>query len=196
MGRGIYHTFGFHSFVPRNVVCFIYKSWKIRDQIKRVVKIQCVPTNKSAIYLEIGLKSAAAYFIYPYFCWKSRTYQVCSFWLFSIKPISIPRILWCSCCVFKLYTETKIAYTWLTIIIFLHFFKSVKNNRSCCIETSMLTFFFTDGDTFAYTLKQPVGVCGLIVPWNAPILMFISKVGTALAAGMLTPLAPVKHNMK
>lgn len=42
----------------------------------------------------------------------------------------------------------------------------------------------SDGDTFTYTLKQPVGVCGLILPWNAPVAMFASKVVTALAAGM------------
>ncbi|KAJ0178893.1 hypothetical protein K1T71_005668 [Dendrolimus kikuchii] len=39
-----------------------------------------------------------------------------------------------------------------------------------------------DGDMFTYTLKQPVGVCGLILPWNVPILMFLNKVCTALAA--------------
>ncbi|KAJ0178890.1 hypothetical protein K1T71_005665 [Dendrolimus kikuchii] len=44
-------------------------------------------------------------------------------------------------------------------------------------------FSITDGDFFTYTLKQPVGVCGLILPWNVPIIMFISKVCTALAAG-------------
>lgn len=33
------------------------------------------------------------------------------------------------------------------------------------------------------TLKQPVGVCGLIVPWNFPAAMITRKIGPALAAG-------------
>ncbi|PSN70212.1 succinic semialdehyde dehydrogenase [Corynespora cassiicola Philippines] len=34
-----------------------------------------------------------------------------------------------------------------------------------------------------YTLKQPVGVCGLITPWNFPAAMITRKIGPALAAG-------------
>ncbi|KAL4787394.1 Aldehyde/histidinol dehydrogenase [Aspergillus varians] len=33
------------------------------------------------------------------------------------------------------------------------------------------------------TIKQPVGVCGLITPWNFPAAMITRKVGPALAAG-------------
>ncbi|KAK5232355.1 hypothetical protein LTR47_006568 [Exophiala xenobiotica] len=33
------------------------------------------------------------------------------------------------------------------------------------------------------TLRQPFGVCGAIIPWNVPLLMFINKVGPALATG-------------
>ena len=33
------------------------------------------------------------------------------------------------------------------------------------------------------TLKQPVGVCGLITPWNFPAAMITRKIGPALAAG-------------
>ncbi|KAI8424184.1 hypothetical protein MSG28_002768 [Choristoneura fumiferana] len=50
-----------------------------------------------------------------------------------------------------------------------------------------------DGDLFSYTLKQPVGVCGLILPWNAPILMFINKVCTALAAGCTVVVKPAEQ---
>lgn len=28
-----------------------------------------------------------------------------------------------------------------------------------------------DGDYFAYTRHEPVGVCGQIIPWNFPLLM-------------------------
>ncbi|ODM18836.1 Succinate-semialdehyde dehydrogenase [NADP(+)] GabD [Aspergillus cristatus] len=34
-----------------------------------------------------------------------------------------------------------------------------------------------------FTLKQPVGVCGLITPWNFPAAMITRKIGPALAAG-------------
>lgn len=34
-----------------------------------------------------------------------------------------------------------------------------------------------------YTIKQPIGVCGLITPWNWPAGMVTRKIGPALAAG-------------
>lgn len=34
-----------------------------------------------------------------------------------------------------------------------------------------------------FTVKEPVGVCGLITPWNFPAAMITRKVGPALAAG-------------
>ena len=36
---------------------------------------------------------------------------------------------------------------------------------------------------FAYTLRQPVGVCGQIIPWNYPLAMAAWKLGPALACG-------------
>lgn len=41
----------------------------------------------------------------------------------------------------------------------------------------------TDPESFNYTRHEPVGVCGQIIPWNFPILMWSWKVGPALAAG-------------
>lgn len=41
----------------------------------------------------------------------------------------------------------------------------------------------TDPDTLNYTRHEPVGVCGQIIPWNFPVLMWAWKVGPALAAG-------------
>ncbi len=38
-------------------------------------------------------------------------------------------------------------------------------------------------DKFVYTLRQPVGVVGLIIPWNFPILMAAWKLAPALACG-------------
>lgn len=40
-----------------------------------------------------------------------------------------------------------------------------------------------DGDYFAYTRHEPVGVVGQIIPWNFPLLMLAWKLGPALATG-------------
>lgn len=41
-----------------------------------------------------------------------------------------------------------------------------------------------------YSLKQPVGVCGLIVPWNYPMTMAAWKIAPAVAAGCTVVLKP------
>jgi betaine-aldehyde dehydrogenase len=41
--------------------------------------------------------------------------------------------------------------------------------------------------------KRPVGVCGLIVPWNDPIDLVLRKLGAALAAGCTTVVKPASH---
>lgn len=41
----------------------------------------------------------------------------------------------------------------------------------------------TDTDSLTYTRHEPVGVCGQIIPWNFPLLMFAWKIGPALATG-------------
>ncbi|KLU89404.1 aldehyde dehydrogenase [Magnaporthiopsis poae ATCC 64411] len=38
-------------------------------------------------------------------------------------------------------------------------------------------------DMFHYTRQEPIGVCGQIIPWNFPLLMFAWKIGPALATG-------------
>lgn len=40
-----------------------------------------------------------------------------------------------------------------------------------------------DGPHHVQTLHEPIGVCGQIIPWNFPLLMFVWKVGPALATG-------------
>ena len=37
--------------------------------------------------------------------------------------------------------------------------------------------------TFAFTRREPLGVCGQIIPWNFPLLMFIWKICPAIATG-------------
>jgi len=41
----------------------------------------------------------------------------------------------------------------------------------------------TNKDTFSYTRQEPIGVCGQIIPWNFPLLMFSWKIGPAIACG-------------
>ncbi|GAA5987495.1 hypothetical protein JCM11641_003848 [Rhodosporidiobolus odoratus] len=42
----------------------------------------------------------------------------------------------------------------------------------------------------AYTVLEPIGVCGQIIPWNYPIGMWSWKVGPALAAGCTIVMKP------
>ncbi|MGV3527170.1 MAG: betaine-aldehyde dehydrogenase [Candidatus Sericytochromatia bacterium] len=44
-----------------------------------------------------------------------------------------------------------------------------------------------------YTLKEPVGVCAQIIPWNFPLLMAAWKLGPALAAGNTVVLKPAEQ---
>jgi aldehyde dehydrogenase (NAD+) len=47
-----------------------------------------------------------------------------------------------------------------------------------------------EGPYFAYTLREPVGVVGAIVPWNFPLNLAMWKVAPALAAGCTVVLKP------
>jgi acyl-CoA reductase-like NAD-dependent aldehyde dehydrogenase len=48
-------------------------------------------------------------------------------------------------------------------------------------------------NTLCYTRKEPVGVCGQIIPWNFPLLMAAWKVAPALAAGCTVVLKPAEQ---
>ncbi|XP_073949669.1 aldehyde dehydrogenase X, mitochondrial-like [Choristoneura fumiferana] len=50
-----------------------------------------------------------------------------------------------------------------------------------------------DGDVLSFTLKEPVGVCGSILPWNYPVPMFIWKIAPALAAGCTLVVKPAEQ---
>ncbi|CAH0047658.1 unnamed protein product [Clonostachys solani] len=45
----------------------------------------------------------------------------------------------------------------------------------------------------AYTTREPLGVCGAIIPWNFPLSMVAYKVGPALAAGNTMVLKPAEQ---
>ncbi|HEV7219191.1 MAG TPA: aldehyde dehydrogenase family protein, partial [Terriglobales bacterium] len=46
---------------------------------------------------------------------------------------------------------------------------------------------------FAYTLREPVGVVGQIIPWNFPLLMAAWKLAPALAVGCTVILKPAEQ---
>src|SRR5580704_10093657 len=45
----------------------------------------------------------------------------------------------------------------------------------------------------AYTLREPIGVVGQIIPWNFPLLMAAWKLGPALATGCTVVLKPAEQ---
>jgi len=48
------------------------------------------------------------------------------------------------------------------------------------------------GDWLVYTRREPIGVVGAIIPWNAPAAMLVLKLGPALAAGCTVVLKPAE----
>ncbi len=48
-------------------------------------------------------------------------------------------------------------------------------------------------NVLSYTVREPVGVCGAIIPWNYPLMMAVWKVGPALAAGNSLVLKPAEQ---
>jgi acyl-CoA reductase-like NAD-dependent aldehyde dehydrogenase len=51
----------------------------------------------------------------------------------------------------------------------------------------------SDPSFFNFTLREPVGVCGQIIPWNFPLLMAAWKLGPALACGNTVVLKPAEQ---
>ncbi|PYX42324.1 MAG: betaine-aldehyde dehydrogenase [Acidobacteria bacterium] len=53
---------------------------------------------------------------------------------------------------------------------------------------------YTPGAKYlAYTLREPVGVVGQIIPWNFPLLMAAWKLGPALATGCTVVIKPAEQ---
>ncbi|KAK2171980.1 hypothetical protein NP493_1008g00066 [Ridgeia piscesae] len=50
-----------------------------------------------------------------------------------------------------------------------------------------------DGDYFAYTRKEPIGVCGQIIPWNFPVVLCMEKLSPVLASGCTCVLKPAEQ---
>ncbi len=52
---------------------------------------------------------------------------------------------------------------------------------------------YQGGDHMVLTLREPVGVVGAVIPWNAPLLLFAQKVAPALAAGCTIVAKPSEY---
>jgi len=62
------------------------------------------------------------------------------------------------------------------------------------IEGASIPLSLAPGGSFhAYTLREPVGVVGQIVPWNFPLVMAAWKIAPALAAGCTVVLKPAEQ---
>jgi aldehyde dehydrogenase (NAD+) len=85
--------------------------------------------------------------------------------------------------------------------------KPIRDSRSFDVPATVETFRyyagFADkvygqtipipGRFFTYTLREPVGVVGQIIPWNFPMLMVAWKWAPALAAGCTLVLKPAEQ---
>ncbi len=61
-------------------------------------------------------------------------------------------------------------------------------------NTIPLSVPYTPGARYlSYTLREPVGVVGQIIPWNFPLLMAAWKLGPALATGCTVVLKPAEQ---
>jgi phenylacetaldehyde dehydrogenase len=62
------------------------------------------------------------------------------------------------------------------------------------IEGNTIPISFGGGQKYlAYTVREPVGVAGQIIPWNFPLLMAAWKLGPALATGCTVILKPAEQ---
>lgn len=52
--------------------------------------------------------------------------------------------------------------------------------------------FDVPGPSQSFTVREPIGVCAQIVPWNYPLLMGVWKLAPALAAGNVCVLKPAE----
>jgi phenylacetaldehyde dehydrogenase len=61
------------------------------------------------------------------------------------------------------------------------------------IEGTTIPISSPRGKYFAYTLREPVGVVGQIIPWNFPLIMAAWKLAPALAVGCTCILKPAEQ---
>ena len=52
---------------------------------------------------------------------------------------------------------------------------------------------YQGGDHMVMTLREPIGVVGAVIPWNAPLMLAAQKLAPALAAGCTVVLKPSEY---
>lgn len=67
---------------------------------------------------------------------------------------------------------------------------SVEYYAGILLGLSGETLNISDPTLADFTLREPIGVCGLITPWNYPALLAVLKIAPALAAGNTAVLKP------
>ena len=60
-------------------------------------------------------------------------------------------------------------------------------------KTADIVAPFPGAECFGYTVKEPVGVVGAIIPWNVPLMLASWKLAPALAAGCTVVLKPAEQ---
>jgi betaine-aldehyde dehydrogenase len=55
------------------------------------------------------------------------------------------------------------------------------------------TYNVPDPDTQAFVIREPLGVCAQIIPWNYPLMMAVWKLAPCLAAGNSSVIKPSEH---
>ncbi len=85
--------------------------------------------------------------------------------------------------------------------------KPIQNSRAIDIPSAISCFEYfagwadkitgetipVEGDFFTYTLREPVGVVGAIIPWNFPLVLAAGKIAPALACGCTVVLKPAEQ---
>ena len=61
------------------------------------------------------------------------------------------------------------------------------------IEGTTIPISMPGAKYFAYTVREPIGVVGQIIPWNFPLIMAALKLAPALAAGCTVVLKPAEQ---
>jgi acyl-CoA reductase-like NAD-dependent aldehyde dehydrogenase len=60
------------------------------------------------------------------------------------------------------------------------------------IEGEVIPNSFPQASVFNYTTREPIGVCGLITPWNFPLMIASWKLAPALACGNTAVIKPAE----
>ena len=72
----------------------------------------------------------------------------------------------------------------LSAVQTMHYFADI------CVDITGQVIPSPVNEIFDYTVHEPIGVVGAIIPWNFPFLIAVRKIGSALAAGNTVVIKP------